>query len=353
MKDSQILSTLQDLPAQSLSASPPAPLLYDACHVGVVLRAVFFVEAVVGVAALYGTANWLNWAEEVALLTGAALPAVLAWLVATCSLKKFIAKLAQRDQIVVGVALGALAGMYGCGLLAWGGFVGNAPWLASALTGAALAYGVVYALLARAEQLRPANTAARLDELQARIRPHFLFNTLNSAIALVQTEPARAEAVLLDLSELFRAALADHADASNLAHELDLARRYLAIEQVRFGERLNLEWSIDETVGDVRLPPLLLQPLVENAVRHGVELSEGVTQVKVSTQRRGTVAQIKVTNTVPLGNKRAEIGAGIALNNVRERLALMHDVQCRFQAGLRDGLYQVRIEVPCGPTSLL
>jgi two-component system, LytTR family, sensor histidine kinase AlgZ len=196
----------------------------------------------------------------------------------------------------------------------------------------------------RAKARTPADTAARLAELQARIRPHFLFNTLNSAIALVQDDPRRAEAVLEDLSDLFRHALVDSGESVTLADEIALARRYLDIEQVRFGDRLKVEWAIDPAAGSARVPPLLLQPLVENAVKHGVEPSDAGAQVKVTTQRRGDAVVIKVTNTVPSGQGRP--GHGVAQANVQARLRLLHDVECQFQTVLKDGVYQVRMEVP-------
>jgi len=202
----------------------------------------------------------------------------------------------------------------------------------------------VAALVLRAKGMTPAATAARLTELQSRIRPHFLFNTLNSAIALVRAEPAKAEALLEDLSDLFRHALMDQGESVTLAEEIALAERYLAIEQVRFGERLQLEWALDPHASHARLPPLLLQPLVENAVRHGVEPSDTGARVRISTQRRGSTVVIKVTNTVPGGQ--GEQGNGVALDNVRDRLSLLHDVQSQFQCALKDGVYQVRIEVP-------
>jgi two-component system sensor histidine kinase AlgZ len=180
--------------------------------------------------------------------------------------------------------------------------------------------------------------------LQARIRPHFLFNTLNSAIALVREDPARAEAILEDLSDLFRHALMEPGDAVTLSDEINLARRYLEIEQVRFGDRLRIEWAIDPAAAAARMPPLVLQPLVENAVKHGVEPSEQGAQLRISTQRRGDTVVVKVTNTVPAGQ--GARGHGVAQANVRERLRLLHDVQCQFQAQLKDGVYQVRMEVP-------
>ena len=171
-----------------------------------------------------------------------------------------------------------------------------------------------------------------------------MFNTLNSAIALVRAEPARAEALLEDLSDLFRHALIDQGEATTLADEVTLAQRYLAIEKVRFGDRLRVDWALDHRADAARLPPLLLQPLVENAVRHGVEPSPSGADLRVSTESRGSTVVIKVVNTVPHGP--GPVGHGVALDNVRARLGLMHDVQGRFHHGLKDGLYQVRIEVP-------
>ena len=186
--------------------------------------------------------------------------------------------------------------------------------------------------------------AGRLAELQSRIRPHFLFNTLNSAIALVRAEPAKAEAVLEDLSELFRHALADQGEAVTLGQEIALARRYLAIEQIRFGDRLQVQWSLDPDADPAKLPPLLLQPLVENAVRHGVEPSSSGAQIKITTERRGSVVVLKVTNSTPAGA--GERGHGLALANVRERLALLHDVQAQFKTVFKDEVFQVRLEIP-------
>lgn len=341
MQDSQILSTFQDL-APRPAAEPV--LLYDACQTGVALRAVLFVEVAVAVGAMYGAGNPGDWLEQLAVFTGSALPATVFWLVVACLSKRRLARLPRQAQYATGVVLGALAGLYGCAMLALAGLLTNAPWVASASTGALLA-SVLVAMLALRERGRlPADTAARLTELQSRIRPHFLFNTLNSAIALVRAEPAKAEALLEDLSDLFRHALVDQGESATLADEIALARRYLEIEQVRFGERLQLEWALDATADGARLPPLLLQPLLENAVRHGVEPSPTGARIRISTQRRGSTVVIKVTNSVPAGP--GPQGHGVALDNVRDRLRLLHDVQCSFQTILKDGIYQVRIEVP-------
>jgi two-component system sensor histidine kinase AlgZ len=344
MKDTEILSTFQE---PDLRTSPPVPqqvLVFDACQLGVVLRAVLFVEVVGGVGAMFGAASVLDWLLRLAVLTAATLPATLAWLIIACSLKRWLGRLPPPAQYGAGLALGAAAGAYGCGMLAFTGLIERPPWVASASTGAALAAALVAALVMRAKARAPAATAARLTELQSRIRPHFLFNTLNSAIALVRAEPAKAETLLEDLSDLFRHALIDQGESVTLDDEIALAQRYLAIEQVRFGDRLQVEWSLDPLAGQARLPPLLLQPLVENAVRHGVEPSESGATLRISTRRRGSVVLVKVTNTVPAGS--GPPGHGLALDNVRDRLRLLHDVQGQFRSGLVDGVYQVRIEIP-------
>lgn len=327
----------------------PAPLpvrvnVFDACHVGVVLRAVLFVEAVVGVGAMFGAGVFVDWLLRFSLLTGGVLPATLAWLIAACVLKGRLARLGTTQQWVAGVVLGALAGLYGCGLLVLLNLLDPAPWRASAAAGALLSAVLLAGLVWRAKARTPAATAARLAELQSRIRPHFLFNTLNSAIALVRAEPAKAETVLEDLSELFRHALAEQTESVTLGQEIALAQRYMAIEQIRFGERLQVQWTLDPEADPAKLPPLLLQPLVENAVRHGVEPSAQGAQIKISTERRGGVVVLKVTNSTPAGV--GERGHGLALANVRERLALLHDVQAQFKTVFKDGVFQVRLEIP-------
>ncbi|OGB76228.1 MAG: histidine kinase [Burkholderiales bacterium RIFOXYD2_FULL_59_8] len=346
MKEPQILSVFQDTAAAWSENAAPAPvaLVFDACHVGVVLRAVLFVQVVMAVAVMFGATTPLDWLTRLALATGAALPATLLWLIVACSFKKVLARLSATRQQLAGMALGALAGLYGCGVLAMLGSLEAAPWWASACTGAMLSAALVAALVVRARGKAPAAAAARLAELQARIRPHFLFNTLNSAIALVRAEPGKAESLLEDLSDLFRHALVEQGESVTLSKEIAMAQAYLAIEQVRFGERLRMVWSLDTQADAARLPPLLLQPLVENAVKHGVEPSASGADIHVSTERRGSRVVVKVSNTTPVpGSVR---GSGLALNNVRERLSLLHDVQAQFQSGLKDGVFQVRIEVP-------
>ena len=345
MKEPEILSTLQLPPTpEPVTVELGHALVFDACHVGVVLRAVWFVMVVLGVGLLFVQPVGMGWLLELAAMTAVVQPAVLFWLSLGCGAKAWLGRRPLWAQVAAGVALGAVAGMFACLLWLGLGLGVEARWLASGLAGALLAGVLVAGLVWRARAQVPAGTRARLAELQSRIRPHFLFNTLNSAIALVRAEPARAEALLEDLSELFRSALADEQKPATLTQELALAERYLAIEQVRFGPRLRVEWHIDPMAGDALLPPLILQPLVENAVKHGVEPSLSGADIRISTERRGWAVVIKVVNTVPEGT--GLHGMGLALSNVRERLALLHDLKASFRSGEVDGMYVVRLEVP-------
>jgi two-component system, LytTR family, sensor histidine kinase AlgZ len=280
----------------------------------------------------------------------ASLPATLAWLVLVCFARAPLAALGPLPRAAVLMALGAALALAVSWPLAALGVLDATPlrWFALAAVGAGFALPLALWLQTREERRRPADAGAQLAELQSRIRPHFLFNTLNTAIALVRSDPARAEGVLEHLAELFRAALeAPGGNArTTLADELALARRYLDIEQLRFGARLHIEWQLDPAADAAPLPPLALQPLLENAVRHGIEATEGGGTVRVRTRVRLGRAEIIIDNPLPMSAAVASAGHGLALSNVRERLRLLHDLDASFEAGPRDGRWFVRIAVP-------
>lgn len=327
---------------------PPARVPPDLCQPGVMLRALLFVHGVLALGVGYVATGADAWWMLFASASAVALPGLLLWLAGGCLASRCLERRAVPVQ-----ALGAAAWGAACAWLPWWGWdqlqpaaAGMMRWLQVGATGAALAAVFWLWLRQRARLRLPAATTARLAELQSRIRPHFLFNTLNTAITLVRVDPARAEAVLEDLAELFRVALADGGSqaAATVHEEVELARRYLAIEQLRFGERLQLRWDLDPAAERAKLPPLILQPLVENAVRHGIEPSAAGGTVRVRTRVRRGQVEIAVVNTVP--EQASAPGHGIALRNVRERLRLMHDVAADFRAGRDGALYRVEIVVP-------
>jgi two-component system, LytTR family, sensor histidine kinase AlgZ len=319
---------------------------FDVCHVGVVLRAVLLVQCVLALGTMYAASTFAGWVLVFARGSIVSLWAVLLWLIASCAAKGLLSRLAVPAQWAAAVSLGALC-TAASGVLLVASGLGDAAWpldLAPIASGAAIAAALFYWLRLRARARVPADATARLAELQSRIRPHFLFNTLNTAVTLVRVDPARAEAVLEDLAELFRVALSEARDAVSLADEVELARRYLDIEQVRFGERLQVAWEIDPQSFGARVPPLLLQPLVENAVRHGIEPAPAGGTIRVRVRVRRGHAVIDIVNT--LGEAPSAPGHGMALHNVRERLRLMHDVAAQFEARRDGDVYRVQIVVP-------
>jgi two-component system sensor histidine kinase AlgZ len=188
---------------------------------------------------------------------------------------------------------------------------------------------------------------ARIQALQARIRPHFLFNSMNTIAALTRSEPATAEAAVEDLSDLFRAALNNSDDQTTLDDELTLARRYLNIEALRLGARLAVTWELEGIPLDVRVPPLILQPLLENAIYHGIEpLPQGGT-IHVSGRRIDDLVEITVSNPVPdaMAGTRQQ-GNHMAQENIHQRLAIAFGTRAGLQSTAGAGSYQVSIRFP-------
>lgn len=198
----------------------------------------------------------------------------------------------------------------------------------------------------RQRVLSPALANARLMALQSRIRPHFLFNSLNTAISLVRQDPLLAEQVLLDMSDLFRALLADSRSLVPLADEIRLAEAYLQIEQLRLGERLRMHWDLAGAPLSAQVPILVLQPLLENAVRYGVEPIEQGGDVYVSIAVRSRELIIEVTNSVVGSALRVPSGNRIALANIEERLGLHFDAEGSLRVSTRGGAFVVKVCIP-------
>jgi two-component system sensor histidine kinase AlgZ len=197
----------------------------------------------------------------------------------------------------------------------------------------------------------PALAEARLQALTARIRPHFLFNSLNAVLSLIRAEPRRAEEALEELADLFRALMRDHRDLLPLADEIALCRQYLDLEKLRLGDRLNIKWDIKAVTTDVDVPPLMLQPLLENAVYHGIEPSGKPGTIRIRITRKRDELRLRLTNPCADDGETVK-GNNMALANIRERLALYYDLEARLETTekiLPDGSreYRVLIVLPC------
>jgi two-component system sensor histidine kinase AlgZ len=164
---------------------------------------------------------------------------------------------------------------------------------------------------------------ARYQALQARIRPHFLFNSLNSIAALIGVRPREAETAVEDLAQLFRAGLSETTRRIPLGEELEVTRAYLRTESLRLGERLRVRWEIDDGLEQHRVPPLCLQPLVENAVTHGIEPLPSGGEVVIGIRQADGRLLIRVENPTP-AQAQESLGARSALDNIRQRLSLIY-----------------------------
>ena len=197
----------------------------------------------------------------------------------------------------------------------------------------------------RGRALSPALAEARLQALQARIRPHFLYNSINAVLSLIRQEPRRAEVALEDLADLFRVVMSDNRELAPISREVELCRQYLDLEQLRLGERLRVAWRIDKMPHDALVPPLLLQPLLENAVYHGIEprIEPGEISIDIYASRNQVHAVLRnpysMEGTHHSGNK-------MALNNIRERLQLHFDAEATLETRIRENMYQVHIVIP-------
>lgn len=229
-----------------------------------------------------------------------------------------------------------------------GGWQGGAR---AAMLAALAAGGMLFYFEMRARMFSPALAEARLQALTARIRPHFLFNSLNAVLSLIRSEPRRAEVALEELADLFRALMRDHRDLLPLADEIALCRQYLDLEKLRLGDRLNVVWEVEAVPADVDVPPLVLQPLLENAVYHGIEPSGEPGTIRIGFARKGNELRVWLANPCA-GNGEAVKGNRMALANIRERLALYYDLEARLETReetLPDGSreYRVFIVLPC------
>ncbi len=273
-------------------------------------------------------------------------PALLASLLALYALAPVLARLpAATAMAAVHALVLAVSGLLD---LAQPSFMdGGAPrgtWFTLVCAACFVAVMRVYFSL-RSRAFSPALAEARLQALQARIRPHFLFNCINAVLSLVRREPRRAETALEDLAELFRSAMSDNRDLRPLDDELALCRQYLNLEQLRLGERLQVKWDIGDGTGAALVPPMLVQPLVENAIYHGIEPGEGPGSMEITARRSGERLSIELTNPYHPDHQHRQ-GNRMALENIRERLQLHFDVEASLASGPDGGRYVIRIEMP-------
>jgi two-component system sensor histidine kinase AlgZ len=215
---------------------------------------------------------------------------------------------------------------------------------------AAIPAGILLRYLFLQQQLRiqqRAELEARIQALQSRIRPHFLFNSMNMIASLIGSDPEKAERVVEDMSDLFRYALTDSHTLVPLREELSLCRRYLALEKLRLGDRLSARWEIGDYGEGVHIPCLTLQPVLENAIYHGIQLLQEGGEISISVKRINDRIEIVVSN--PLNRAlQQHRGNKMALHNVRQRLKAHFGAAARVTAEPSESCYITRISYPIG-----
>lgn len=341
-------AALSELPSSRRETAAPTPrnVIPDGCNLGIVLRLVVGVNAlaflvalvvatVAGRSAFEGASEFLAAAtllEAILLLT----------LVCWCLLRRALPPLPAAAQRALAwatpvVLTGVLTSAFHLGAQ-------HTP-LVFMLVALAAGAGAQHYLELRARAFSPAVAEARYQALQSRIRPHFFFNSLNAVLAVLRDDPARAERMLENIAELFRAVMADVRKLVPLEQELDLCRKYVEIEQTRLGDRLHVDWQVGATHPRCRVPQLLLQPIIENAVRYGAERIAGQCEIVVRVRQLGFTLEVQVSNPIAIEPIQRE-GNQIGLANIRGRLALIYDLEAKVEARVRRDRFELTLTLP-------
>jgi two-component system sensor histidine kinase AlgZ len=332
-------------PMASINQNRHPNLLPNFRNLGVMLRLLVIVIAMTVVAAALKSSNWYDMLDQWLGISALVQPMVILSLLLLGLADRWLHELDYplAVAVIVAVELGIVTVVV---VATSAVFIPDTPGLARSwfFTAVATLLVLTYFNL-RSRMLSPALTEARLQALQARIRPHFLFNSINAVLSLVRSEPRRAEMALEDLADLFRVLMADNRDLVPLEREVELCRQYLGLEALRLGNRLRVEWQVDKMPGDALVPPLLLQPLLENAVYHGIEpsMEPGVISIHIFNDRD----RVHMLLRNPFRKEGSHhTGNKMALANIRERLSLHFDAEASLQTRDSDGQYEVRITLP-------
>ena len=316
------------------------------CNLGVMLRVMVIANLFVLAAAVMRSAQASDLGGQ--FLVGAAFaePVLIVSLTVLCAGRRVL------HAMPYAAAIAAVAALEFALAWAWWQFFGALFPEQAPVSFLRMAFFVLFAtgfILAyfdlRARALSPAIAQARIQALQARIRPHFLYNSINAVLSLIRTDPKRAERALEDLADLFRVLMADNRALTPLANEIDIARQYLAIEELRLGDRLRVTWRIDQIPADALVPALLLQPLVENAVYHGIEPTGSGGEIAIEVRATDEEILIRLTNPFQ-GAGDHHSGNRMALDNIRERLQLHFDAEASMRSVVAGGRYEVTIRLP-------
>jgi len=318
--------------------------LPDFRNLGILLRAVLAAQLLGLLAALLASASPAQAPMQFFAYAAYLEPPLLTVVLLLYLLAPKLQTIPLRLALAACVALAMLSAAIWHGLRLWQGD-DSASLARSVMLGGIAAVLILAWFDWRARRLSPALVEARLQALQARIRPHFLFNSINSVLSLMRSDPGRAEAALENLAELYRALMADNRNLSSLGREMELARAYLELEGLRLGERLQVDWRADNAPPSAMMPALVLQPLLENAVGHGIEPHPDGGRIGIDIFARDEQLNVVVRN--PLHAEAPQRpGNRMALSNIRERLALHFDAEARLSVHRVGEEFVVQMVIP-------
>ena len=320
--------------------------LPDMRNLGVILRILILVNLLLALAAFSSGTSTSDFFLQLMRISALAQPTLLLGLLMLYSAESALQKRSFVAHLMTSFTIVMVSSCAVHQLFAASGIFSDLPSLGRVLLSSASIFTICvyyFQLLHRAHS--PAVMEARLQALQARIRPHFLFNSINAVLSLIRSQPKQAENALQDMADLFRVLMADNRELVPLAQEIGLSRQYLALEKLRLNERLNVHWQVDNMPPDALIPPLILQPLIENAVYHGVEpLAEGGTiSIQIYTQANEIHLILKNPNHA---QTQLHQGNKMALNNIKERLALHFDLEASLTSTQNQAEYIVHIRLP-------
>jgi two-component system, LytTR family, sensor histidine kinase AlgZ len=339
-------------PAGKPERKPVEIVIPDCCNIGIIFRVLLVANVAVLVAILLRTSSLTAGLMEFIEASIVLELACLCSLLALCGLRQLIRTIPPWGQriacaIVPATTTGLIIDFLSSMDLFLNSF-SNLTVVKGILLAALMGLALQHYFELRTKAFSPALSEARLQALQARIRPHFLFNSLNAVLSLIRNEPKQAEATMEDLADLFRVLLRDARTMTTLEDELRLCRQYLSIEKIRLGDRLQVKWERtdvpDRVLRQAQIPSLLLQPLVENAVHYGVEPANQPALIQIHLVR--SLDRIEVSIINPYHHEIESTGNQMALANIRERLALLYDVEAQLTTMVARGHFEVRVRFP-------
>ena len=329
---------------QSINQNLAPYVLPNFRNMGVALRSLLLANGIALLAAIFAASSWQEIVQSMVNFSALLQPVLLLNLLVLYILNPMLARLPYLRGVGIILLLAMAVTLVVHHIISDGDYGYFHLWRNATVSVAITALLLVY-FRSRAQALSPALHEARLQALQARIRPHFLFNTINAVLGIVRADPKRAETALEDMADLFRMAMAHHSDLVAAHKEILLARQYLALEQMRLGERLKVNWHIQDLPDDVLIPPLILQPLLENAVYHGIEPLTAGGEINIKLYRQANEIHLDVHNPRQAQSDRHS-GNKMALSNIRERLALQFDVEAQYTVAAGKNFYHVHIMLP-------